>query len=90
MTRLIRLIGLLILVGIALQRGDWPLSRQLSAVSYSRDFTRELQRQPRSEDRLSPSAFANPPIEARLGCYWAWLNGSITEEQITRDLEAMA
>ena len=43
----------------------------------------------RSEDQLSPAAFANPPIETRPGCFWAWLNGSITKEQITRDLEAM-
>ncbi|HOW84589.1 MAG TPA: glycosyl hydrolase [Candidatus Aminicenantes bacterium] len=34
--------------------------------------------------------FADPPVEVRPGCFWAWLNGSITKEQITRDLEAMA
>ena len=44
----------------------------------------------RADDRLSPSAFADPPVEARPGCFWDWLNGSITKEQITRDLEAMA
>lgn len=90
MSRLIRLIGLIMLVGIGLQSGDWPLSRQASAVSSSRVSSYDLQRLPRSEGRLSPSVFSNPPIEARPGCYWAWLNGSITEEQITRDLEAMA
>ena len=43
----------------------------------------------RADDRLSPAAFADPPIQNRPGCFWAWLNGSITAEQITRDLEAM-
>ena len=43
----------------------------------------------RADDRLSPAAFADPPIQTRPGCFWAWLNGSITAEQVTRDLEAM-
>jgi len=43
----------------------------------------------RSDDRLSPAAFVDPPVHARPGSFWDWLNGSITEEQITRDLEAM-
>jgi len=43
----------------------------------------------RAADQLSPAEFANPPVHARPGCFWDWLNGSITKEQITRDLEAM-
>ena len=43
----------------------------------------------RAGDRLSPAAFADPPLHARPGAFWDWLNGSITQEQITRDLEAM-
>lgn len=43
----------------------------------------------RAGDRLSPVAFANPPTYTRPGAFWDWLNGSITPEQITRDLEAM-
>ncbi len=43
----------------------------------------------RAEDKLSTELFANPPVEARPGCFWAWLNGMMTPEQITRDLEAM-
>ena len=43
----------------------------------------------RADDRLSLEAFAAPPLQARPGCFWDWLNGSITKEQITRDLEAM-
>ena len=90
MTRLIRLICLILLAGVEFQSGDRLLSRQPEAVSRSTGFSHHLQGTPRSEDRLSPSAFADPPVEARPGCYWAWLNGSITKEQITRDLEEMA
>src|ERR1043165_2736917 len=31
----------------------------------------------------------NPPTEARLRAYWWWLNGNVTKEAITRDLEQM-
>ncbi len=31
----------------------------------------------------------NPPRQARLRAYWWWLNGNVTEEAITRDLEEM-
>jgi hypothetical protein len=33
--------------------------------------------------------FRNPPSEARLRCYWWWLEGNVTRESITRDLEGM-
>lgn len=33
--------------------------------------------------------FANPPAEGRLRAYWWWLNGNVTAEAITRDLEWM-
>jgi hypothetical protein len=33
--------------------------------------------------------FRNPPPEARLRCYWWWLNSNVTKEAITRDLEQM-
>lgn len=36
------------------------------------------------------SGFAKPPPEARLRAYWWWLNGNVTKESITRDLEEMA
>ncbi len=35
------------------------------------------------------SGFTNPPAEARLRCYWWWLNSMATKESITRDLEEM-
>ena len=31
----------------------------------------------------------NPPNQARLRAYWWWLNGNVTRESITRDLEEM-
>ena len=42
----------------------------------------------RAADRLA-EGFATPPGEARLHAYWWWLNGNVTREAITRDLEAM-
>lgn len=35
------------------------------------------------------AGFADPPPEARLRAYWWWLNGNVTAEAITRDLEEM-
>jgi len=34
--------------------------------------------------------FQNPPEQTKPWCYWYWLNGDITREGITKDLEAMA
>lgn len=31
----------------------------------------------------------NPPMQSRIRAYWWWLNGNVTEEAITRDLEEM-
>ena len=33
--------------------------------------------------------FENPPKEACIHCYWWWLNGMVTKESLTRDLEEM-
>lgn len=35
------------------------------------------------------TAFQSPPPEVRLHAYWWWLNGNVTAEAITWDLEAM-
>ena len=35
------------------------------------------------------NGFNAPPPDARLHAYWWWLNGNVTPEAITRDLEAM-
>ena len=34
-------------------------------------------------------AWKSPPTEAKIGAYWWWLNGNVTKEAITSDLEAM-
>jgi hypothetical protein len=69
--------SVVLLVASSLQWGLWPGSAET------------LKEPDRAADRLSPAAFADPPMQTRSGCFWAWLNGSITTEQITRDLEAM-
>ena len=46
-------------------------------------------RAPAAAGDLMESGFADPPPEARLHAYWWWLNGNVTREAITRDLEAM-
>lgn len=35
------------------------------------------------------NGWTNPPNSARLRAYWWWLNGNVTRESITRDLEQM-
>jgi hypothetical protein len=35
------------------------------------------------------AGWLQPPPEARLRAYWWWLNGNVTEQSITRDLEGM-
>jgi hypothetical protein len=34
--------------------------------------------------------FPSPPPSAKTGVFWFWVNGNITREGITADLEAMA
>jgi hypothetical protein len=41
-----------------------------------------------AQDRTQ-DGFADPPNSARLRAYWWWLNGNVTKEAITRDLEQM-
>lgn len=69
--------SVVLLVALGLQWGLLPTSAET------------LKEPARADDRLSPAAFAEPPLQTRPGCFWAWLNGSITAEQVTRDLEAM-
>lgn len=40
-----------------------------------------------SPDSVSPEAFRVPPLEARPGAYWCWLNGYVDRNQITREME---
>lgn len=37
----------------------------------------------------SAALFRDPPIEARVGAYWVWLNGNADRVEITRELEEM-
>lgn len=41
-----------------------------------------------AESRLEAD-WNNPPLDARLRAYWWWINGNVTKEAITRDLEQM-
>lgn len=45
---------------------------------------------PATPDTALRHGFVNPPPEAKLRCYWWWLNGNTTEETITRDLTEMS
>ena len=40
-----------------------------------------------SGDKLAPQVFVNPPLEARPGALWCWLNGVVDCKQITREME---
>ena len=40
-------------------------------------------------DALDASAFNDPPLAARPRAYWDWINGAVTLDQLTRDLEEM-
>ena len=42
----------------------------------------------RGDDAADRQAWNDPPPQARLRVYWWWLNGNVTKESITRDLEA--
>ena len=38
---------------------------------------------------LSAKTFQNPPSNFGIRCWWWWLNGNVTKEAITRDLQEM-
>jgi hypothetical protein len=40
-------------------------------------------------EKVTPAAFVDPPIENRPGAFWPWLNGSVSLERITYELEEM-
>lgn len=47
------------------------------------------QSKPHADGDTLQAGFVHPPQTAKLRCYWWWLNGNVTEESITRDLEGM-
>jgi hypothetical protein len=78
-----------LLVAFALQSG-LSYGREIGSDAFAAASPAGKTAEPaRTEDRLSPAAFAEPPVHVRPSSFWDWLNGSITREQITRDLEAM-
>ena len=56
----------------------------LAAFSTSTAYSAD----PLSSDPLV-AGFETPPDSAKLWAYWWWLNGNVTEECVTRDLEGM-
>src|ERR1017187_10434089 len=62
------------------------LRRTLLALAAMAALVPLVSQQPR--DPLE-TGFADPTPEARLRCYWWWLNGNTNESAITRDLEQM-
>ena len=44
---------------------------------------------PQENQQLNESGFINPPASAKIHTWWHWLDGNITKEGITKDLEAM-
>ncbi|GAB4034870.1 glycosyl hydrolase [Spirosoma gilvum] len=53
----------------------------------------EINRKPTTLDTKAAESFAdafvNPPMSARAQVWWHWMNGNVTADGITRDLEAM-
>lgn len=51
-----------------------------------------VQKQIRSDAKAAENladTFVNPPMSARAQVWWHWMNGNVTADGITRDLEAM-
>lgn len=44
---------------------------------------------PAAAHELSQALFQDPPLDARPGAYWVWLNGNADQAEITRELEEM-
>jgi len=40
-----------------------------------------------ADDTISAEAFLDPPLKARPGAYWCWLNGYVDHQQLTREME---
>ena len=43
----------------------------------------------RAQQLPDPAVFADPPAQYRTAAWWHWMDGAITREGITKDLEAM-
>jgi len=40
-----------------------------------------------ADENLRPAAFVSPPMEARPGALWCWLNGTVDHERMTQEME---
>ena len=87
--RAARRIPFVLFVAFALQGGLSQGREIVSAGSPAANAAGKVAEPGRAADRLAPADFVDPPVHVRPGSFWDWLNGSITKEQITRDLEAM-
>ncbi len=65
------------------------LARTLLSLLLSVTFTSCLTNKGTGTISEMAVGFENPPPSVRPGVYWCWLNGNMTKEAITRDLEAM-
>jgi hypothetical protein len=70
------------LLGVSSLAGLTPPVRSQSSLGQPATSSRD----PLAELRLG---FRNPPLSARLRCYWWWLNGNTDKVTITHDLEEM-
>ena len=87
-SRAARRIPSVLLVAFALQSGLLQSRENGSTASVAANPSGKVQEPGKAED-CSPAAFGDLPVYVRPGSSWDWLNGSITREQISRDLEAM-
>ena len=60
----------------------------LIACSLPLDHGKDTESINKSLRQLSDE-FISPPMSARPGAFWCWLNGDMTKESITNDLEEM-
>ena len=78
-----------------------PFPRELSNESYMRKTNMKILTScifsalllttfSTSADDGLAAGFRNPPETTKPYCYWYWLNGDMTADGITKDLEAMA
>lgn len=65
-----------------------PLSRVFGISLFAGLLLGGLFASPARAARLD-EVWSNPPPETRIRAYWWWLNGNVTKESITRDLEQM-
>jgi alpha-L-rhamnosidase len=70
-------------------RGAWAFRVTISLFALLGAPLHSAAAQSPTTDRLR-AGFVSPPPQARLRCYWWWLNGNTTEETITNDLTEMS